>query len=80
MLLMIYIPHYVKDPKLWELFMLHALFWVMQDLRHQPYQRDRGDASARRSAGRNPPSCPGRSSTHGGWMAILTATLGALKV
>ena len=35
-LLMIYILHYLQDPKLWELW--YSFLWVMQDLYHQPYE------------------------------------------
>ena len=34
---MILILHDLKDPKLWELWYVPYLFWVMQDLHHQPY-------------------------------------------
>ena len=33
---MIEILHYLKDPKLWDLWYLLNLLWVMQDLYHQP--------------------------------------------
>ena len=35
---MIYLLHFLKDPKLWELW-LCSLLWVMQDFDHQPYNQ-----------------------------------------
>ena len=64
-LLMIKILHYLKDPKLWELWVYSSL-WVMQDFDHQPYSPDmepeisgrRGEQTEARSQGdllsRNP--------------------------
>ena len=43
--LMIEILHYLKDPKLWELYViLLIILWVMHDLHHQPYHVQVGRA------------------------------------
>ena len=37
-LLMLAILHYLKDPKLWELWYIPSYGYVVQGLYHQPYQ------------------------------------------